>query len=296
MPKRTDIKRVLVIGSGPIVIGQACEFDYSGTQAIKALRSEGLEVILVNSNPATIMTDPELSDRTYVEPHWDKARGEVARMQVIIDEQNGSFKLAAWDWQFYAEQVRKAEYDLNESEVKPYFELDRVLRDGVFFAAGQLYGLTFKQRTDIPVYHPDVKVYEVFEANGASLGLFYADWLNFVGTSRARSKIKHLIHAEEKARAVELGRKLFDKESRRYDLNPKTLIEGEPFARALTDFAVGKAEADAITKALWDVKVKGVNGDIAFIKQGPAGKESAQNVPSVYLVKIEGGKVVSPKF
>ncbi|HSF99514.1 MAG TPA: carbamoyl-phosphate synthase large subunit [Vicinamibacterales bacterium] len=68
MPKRTDIKKVLVIGSGPIVIGQACEFDYSGTQACKALRSEGLEVVLVNSNPATIMTDPELADRTYVEP------------------------------------------------------------------------------------------------------------------------------------------------------------------------------------------------------------------------------------
>src|SRR3982750_4816909 len=68
MPKRTDLKRVMVIGSGPIVIGQACEFDYSGTQACKALRDEGLEVILVNSNPATIMTDPELADRTYVEP------------------------------------------------------------------------------------------------------------------------------------------------------------------------------------------------------------------------------------
>ena len=68
MPRRTDISRVLVIGSGPIVIGQACEFDYSGTQACKALRSEGLEVILLNSNPATIMTDPELADRTYVEP------------------------------------------------------------------------------------------------------------------------------------------------------------------------------------------------------------------------------------
>ncbi len=68
MPKRTDIKRVLVIGSGPIVIGQACEFDYSGTQACKALRAEGLEVILINSNPATIMTDPEMADRTYVEP------------------------------------------------------------------------------------------------------------------------------------------------------------------------------------------------------------------------------------
>src|SRR6516162_2445062 len=68
MPRRTDIKRVLIIGSGPIVIGQACEFDYSGTQAVKALREEGFEVVLVNSNPATIMTDPELADRTYVEP------------------------------------------------------------------------------------------------------------------------------------------------------------------------------------------------------------------------------------
>src|SRR5690349_22535835 len=68
MPRRTDLKKILLIGSGPIVIGQACEFDYSGTQACKALRSEGLEVVLVNSNPATIMTDPETADRTYVEP------------------------------------------------------------------------------------------------------------------------------------------------------------------------------------------------------------------------------------
>src|SRR5947208_10779750 len=68
MPKRTDIKKVLLIGSGPIVIGQACEFDYSGTQACKALREEGYSVVLVNSNPATIMTDPETADRTYIEP------------------------------------------------------------------------------------------------------------------------------------------------------------------------------------------------------------------------------------
>ena len=68
MPKRTDIKKILIIGSGPIVIGQACEFDYSGTQACKALRQEGYEVVLVNSNPATIMTDPETADRTYIEP------------------------------------------------------------------------------------------------------------------------------------------------------------------------------------------------------------------------------------
>src|SRR3990172_5332332 len=68
MPKRTDIKKILIIGSGPIVIGQACEFDYSGTQACKALRDEGYQVVLVNSNPATIMTDPDMADATYIEP------------------------------------------------------------------------------------------------------------------------------------------------------------------------------------------------------------------------------------
>ncbi|MFH1318486.1 MAG: hypothetical protein ABIH71_05675, partial [Candidatus Omnitrophota bacterium] len=68
MPKRTDIKKILIIGSGPIIIGQACEFDYSGTQACKVLREEGFVVVLINSNPATIMTDPELADVTYIEP------------------------------------------------------------------------------------------------------------------------------------------------------------------------------------------------------------------------------------
>src|SRR5436853_5024349 len=77
MPKRTDIKKILILGSGPIVIGQACEFDYSGTQACKALRSEGFEVVLVNSNPATIMTDPELADRTYIEPLTTEAVRKV---------------------------------------------------------------------------------------------------------------------------------------------------------------------------------------------------------------------------
>ena len=80
MPRRTDLKRILVLGSGPIVIGQACEFDYSGTQACKALRSEGLEVVLVNSNPATIMTDPEVADRTYIEPlTWETVRSVIEK-------------------------------------------------------------------------------------------------------------------------------------------------------------------------------------------------------------------------
>src|SRR5919109_1549384 len=80
MPRRTDLKKILLIGSGPIVIGQACEFDYSGTQACKALREEGYEVVLVNSNPATIMTDPEMADRTYVEPvTWETVAQVIER-------------------------------------------------------------------------------------------------------------------------------------------------------------------------------------------------------------------------
>src|SRR5258706_10296724 len=81
MPRRNDIHRILIVGSGPIIIGQACEFDYSGAQACKALRSDGYEVILVNSNPATIMTDPELADRTYVEPLSVEYLEEIIRKE-----------------------------------------------------------------------------------------------------------------------------------------------------------------------------------------------------------------------
>jgi peptidyl-dipeptidase Dcp len=105
-----------------------------------------------------------------------KARSEAAAMQALIDRQKSGFRLAPWDWQYYAEQVRKARYDLDESQIKPYFEMDRVLQDGVFYAANQLYGLTFKERKDIPVYHPDVRVFEVFDADGSSLALFYCDY------------------------------------------------------------------------------------------------------------------------
>ena len=108
----------------------------------------------------------------------EKARGEAARMQKLIDQQGGGFKLQPWDWQFYAEQVRKAEYDLDESQVRPYFELDHVLRDGVFFAANKLYAITFKERKDVPIYHPDVRVFEVTDADGKPLALFYADFFS----------------------------------------------------------------------------------------------------------------------
>jgi peptidyl-dipeptidase Dcp len=107
-----------------------------------------------------------------------KARDEAARMQKLIDAQKGGFTLTAADWAFYAEKVRKAEYDLDASEVRPYFELDRVLRDGVFFAANKLYGITFKERKDIPVYQPDVRVWEVFDTDGKSLALYYGDYFS----------------------------------------------------------------------------------------------------------------------
>src|ERR1044072_6968521 len=81
MPKRTDLKKILIIGSGPIVIGQACEFDYSGAQACKALREEGYKIVLVNSNPATIMTDPDLADRTYIEPLTKAYLEEIIRIE-----------------------------------------------------------------------------------------------------------------------------------------------------------------------------------------------------------------------
>ena len=103
-----------------------------------------------------------------------KAKSEAAAMQKLATKDHVT--LAPWDWQYYSEQVRKSAYALDDAEIRQYFELDRVLKDGVFFAANKLYGLTFRERTDIPVYQPDVRVFEVFDADGKSLALWYADY------------------------------------------------------------------------------------------------------------------------
>jgi peptidyl-dipeptidase Dcp len=127
-----------------------------------------------------------------------QAAREAKDIQAVIDSQKGGFQVQAYDWDFYAEQVRKARFDIDDAQVKPYFELDNVLQNGVFYAANQLYGITFKERHDIPVYQPDVRVFEVFDANGKHLALFYCDyfkrdnknggaWMSeFVGQSRLR--------------------------------------------------------------------------------------------------------------
>ena len=123
-------------------------------------------------------------------------RREAAELQAQIRAEGGNFQLKPWDWDFYSEKLRKARYDLNQDELKPYFEINNVLEKGVFEAATQMYGITFKRRTDLPVYHPDVMVYEVFEENGQPLGLAYFDywkrdnkrggaWMsNYVGQSK----------------------------------------------------------------------------------------------------------------
>ncbi len=101
---------------------------------------------------------------------------EATDVQAVIDKSGGHFQLKPWDWDHYAQQVRKARYDLDEDQLKPYFELDNVLKNGVFFAANRLYGLTFKERKDIPVWQPDVRVFDVIDANGKPLGLMYFDY------------------------------------------------------------------------------------------------------------------------
>ena len=105
-----------------------------------------------------------------------RAEREAAAIQQTIDRQQGNFTLRAWDWNFYAEQVRHAQYDLDESQIKPYFELNSVLQNGVFWAATQLYDIQFTPRQDLPVYHPDVQVYEIFDADQTPLALFYTDF------------------------------------------------------------------------------------------------------------------------
>ncbi len=110
------------------------------------------------------------------EPAVETAFRETNEIQEVIDAQKGGFGVQAWDWNFYSEQVRKAKYDLDENQIKPYFEVTTVLEKGVFYAAEKFYGITFKERKDLPVYHPDVVAYEVFDRDGKSLALYYLDF------------------------------------------------------------------------------------------------------------------------
>jgi peptidyl-dipeptidase Dcp len=111
-----------------------------------------------------------------VGPTAAKAADEAKQIQAAIDQSGQHFQLKPWDWEMYSEKVRKAKYDLDQNQLKPYFELNKVLHDGVFYAANKLYGITFKERHDLPVYQPDVRVFDVMDKDGSQLGIMYFDY------------------------------------------------------------------------------------------------------------------------
>lgn len=162
--------------------------DANDTRAIISelaqLRSEKAKLLGYANYSAYVLYDQMAGSAEAVEkfiaqlvpPTRAKAAEEARLIQAAIDKEGGKFQLRPWDWQRYAERVRKERYDLDEAALKPYFEINRVLREGVLHSATRLYGITFKRRTDIPVYHPDVMVYEVFEEDGRPLGLMYFDF------------------------------------------------------------------------------------------------------------------------
>ncbi|HEY6642217.1 M3 family metallopeptidase [Povalibacter sp.] len=170
--------------------GWGGEFDTTAMIAkIAALRAERAALLGYPTHAAYVTEDetaltPQAVGKMLAQlapPAVANARNEAADMQALIDAQakaNGTapFELAPWDWDFYAEQVRAAKFSYDESQVRPYFEMNRVLVDGVLFAAQELYGLKFKERKDLPVYQEDVRVFELWNADGSPLGLFLVDW------------------------------------------------------------------------------------------------------------------------
>ncbi len=170
--------------------GLGGEFDTTELiSKIAAIRAERAALLGYPNHAAYVLEDETALDSNAVNKLLTQlvpravanAKAEAAEIQKIIDAQakqakTKSFKVQPWDWDFYAEQVRAARYSYDEAQVRPYFEMERVLRDGVLFAAQELYGVTFKERTDLPVYQPDVRVFEVSNSDNSPLGLFLVDW------------------------------------------------------------------------------------------------------------------------
>jgi peptidyl-dipeptidase Dcp len=152
-------------------------------QRVMQLRAERARLLGYPNHAAYVLEDqtartPEAVDRMLGElapAAVSNAKREAAALQALIDADGGGFQLEPWDWAFYAEKLRRREFAFDEAELKPYLELTNVLENGVFFAANRLYGISFKRRTDLPVYHPDVWTYDVLDADGKPIAIFIAD-------------------------------------------------------------------------------------------------------------------------
>ncbi|MGM0589361.1 MAG: M3 family metallopeptidase [Bacteroidota bacterium] len=153
-------------------------------------------------DPQTAKTPEQALDMLtdLIPPVIENTKQEMSAIQEMMREEGIEGDVQPWDWNYYAEKVRQAKYNIDQSKVRPYFELDRVLKDGVFFTMNKLFGITFEERFDLPVYHPDVRVFNVYDEDGSQIGLFYADyferdskrggaWMNnFVGQSHLLDK------------------------------------------------------------------------------------------------------------
>jgi peptidyl-dipeptidase Dcp len=155
-----------------------------GVSRIMRLRAERARLLGYPTHADWVLEDetaltPEAVNElltSLVGPAVRNANREAERLQELIDAEGGDFELQPWDWAHYSEKLRRAEYAYDENQLRPYFELDAVVERGVFFAANRLYGITFAERTDLPTYHPDVRVYEVHDADGELLAIFLGDY------------------------------------------------------------------------------------------------------------------------
>ncbi|UOD31954.1 M3 family metallopeptidase [Massilia violaceinigra] len=161
------------------------EFDNTGVVLkIAKLRAERAELLGYPNHAAYMLEDQTAKDTGAVnkllgelaKPAVANARKEAADIQKVIDAEKGGFQLAAHDWAFYSDKVRAERFNFDQSQLRPYFELNSVLTNGVFYAAGKVYGITFKERKDLPVYDPDMRVFDVIDANGKPLAIFVADF------------------------------------------------------------------------------------------------------------------------
>ncbi|MDQ2987880.1 MAG: M3 family metallopeptidase [Pseudomonadota bacterium] len=151
---------------------------------LATLRAQRAALLGYPSHAAYVLEDQTAHDTAavnkllaeFAKPAVANARKEAAEIQAVIDAEKGGFQAGAEDWSFYSDKVRAARFNFDQAQLKPYFELNNVLTNGLFFAAGKLYGLTFKERKDLPVYDPDVRVFDVFDANGKQLAIFIGDY------------------------------------------------------------------------------------------------------------------------